>query len=102
MEAAMQNGLKRIVLMFLVAGWISGCADSGTSTTTTATVDEDLAIAAPSAAEACGASQQLIDTLTVPSDGTEVASTAPFQAGVSYRIEASGTYQWGGCDPVSC
>lgn len=43
----------------------------------------------------------VLETLRVPSDERLYRSTTEFAPG-TYRIDVSGTYQWGGCDPFSC
>ena len=41
------------------------------------------------------------ETFTIPSDGT-VAKSTPLKNGVQYAITISGTFIWGGCDPIHC
>lgn len=48
-----------------------------------------------------GAAEVLVETLQIPSDGTEITSL-PLAAGSIYRVEVLGTYVWGGCDPGGC
>jgi hypothetical protein len=51
----------------------------------------------PGAARVGAASSfQSIETIIVPVDGTGVASVSALQAGVTYRIVASGTFDTGG------
>lgn len=41
------------------------------------------------------------ETLTVPADGSSVQSQS-LESGATYTATISGTYVWGGCDPVNC
>jgi hypothetical protein len=43
-----------------------------------------------------------LESLVIPTDGTAVATTAITTAGTTYRLAASGTFKWGGCDATSC
>jgi len=43
-----------------------------------------------------------LETLTVPSDGIPVTTTRTYASDKTYRIEVSGTYQWGICDSFNC
>jgi hypothetical protein len=43
-----------------------------------------------------------LEILSIPSDGTVITSQRSYSSSLDYRVEVSGTYVWGGCDPVNC
>jgi len=43
-----------------------------------------------------------LETLVIPSDGSIAATSLSYSSQKTYRVEVSGTYQWGVCDPVTC
>ena len=47
-------------------------------------------------------SEAPLETLSIPSDGTVIVSQRSYPTSSDYWIVASGTYIWGGCDPVNC
>jgi len=49
-----------------------------------------------------GQGEAPLETLSIPSDGSSVETSLSFSSQKTYRIEVSGTYQWGMCDPVNC
>jgi hypothetical protein len=45
----------------------------------------------------------ILETLRIPvSEARVIRTQQSFPKGKKYRIEASGTYRWGGCDLVTC
>lgn len=47
-------------------------------------------------------SSSLLETLTIPANGSLVSTSTALIAGTQYTVRLSGTWVWGGCDPVSC
>lgn len=47
-------------------------------------------------------SLELLETLTVPADGTLMQTSFNLDEGVEYVVRVSGVYKWGNCDPVNC
>ncbi len=47
---------------------------------------------------ACGP----LESLIVAADGTAVSTAGSYSSSQVFRIEVSGTYVWGGCDPIAC
>lgn len=83
---------------------LAGCSRIGDATDDPADARPPPADAAPASADAAapdgGAGP--LETLVIPTDGTAVTTAAIAAAGTTYRLEASGTFKWGGCDPTSC
>jgi len=47
-------------------------------------------------------SPNLLETLTIPTNGDLVPTSTALIAGTQYTIRLSGTWLWGGCDSVNC
>ena len=43
-----------------------------------------------------------LETLEIPSDGSAVTTEGTYRSSKTFRIEVSGTYRWGVCDPANC
>jgi hypothetical protein len=49
-----------------------------------------------------GQGEAPLETLSIPTDGSRAETSLSYSSENAYRIEVSGTYQWGQCDPFTC
>lgn len=50
----------------------------------------------------CYCGFELVETLAIPANGNTVYSSNHYSSASEYKIVVSGTFTWGGCDPVTC
>jgi len=95
---------QRLGCAALALAALAGCSTIGDGANGSADAGglppADAAPRAPDAGD--DAASGPIDSLIVPSDGTAVATAAATESGATYRLEASGVFQWGGCDATAC
>jgi hypothetical protein len=60
------------------------------------------AAAGPDAPASPDGGAEPIESLVVPTDGTEVPTATSLASGTTYRLEVSGTFKWGNCDATNC